>query len=435
MARLFFTLYIGMIGAIFALFFTIDLVAKRMAYDLEARDVEQTLGGYIELFQEIHVLAGSDAMFAAMQRTAKINNQLLSEVTDIKLLESKSIRNLPKPGIFHESLDPNDDEVIYFRLNVNDKVYQITPDQSAEIWRVAEMLSLAFLGGFFLITALALGIWIYLLHNKLKKLERSAIRIADGDFSARAPTTFKHRVGGLNRAFNLMAERVEQLIASHKRLTNAVAHELRTPIFRLRCQLELLEHGIDVAEHNRFVNGMDEDLTELDQMVDELLSYARMERSGGDVLVLKSHELNQWLLERHEGLERNCRKSLMLKTAKPVVIEYDERLILRALTNLIRNADKFAQQRIELSINQQAGFAVICVEDDGVGIPEADRERVFEPFERVDNARTRESGGHGLGLSIVREIVAQHEGYIQISESSLGGARIEVYLPLMLPQP
>lgn len=433
MARLFITLYLGVVIAIITLLFTVNFMIKTLVYDLEAADTAQTTIGYIEMFQEIHTLAGPDRMDLAMQRVAKLNELLVTKVTDTELLNSEKIRAIPQPGILNEmSYDSN---VLYFKLNVNDEVYELTPDKKSEYFRASQLIDRAYMGGFFLITALVLGIIIYLLHRKLKKLELSAIRIAEGDFSARAPAGFRDRVGGLSGAFNLMAERVEQLVASHKRLTNAVAHELRTPIFRLRCQLELLEHGIDVAEHHRFANGMEDDLAELDQLVDELLSYARLERSGGDVLVLQSHELNRWLLERHIGLERNCRKPLTLETAEPVVIEFDERLILRALTNLIRNADKFALQRIKISVSQQAGFGVICVEDDGVGIPEADRKRVFEPFERVDNARTRESGGHGLGLSIVREIIAQHQGRILISDSSLGGARIEIYLPLMRSLP
>ena len=433
MARLFITLYLGIVVAIFTLFFTISFMTKALFYDLEAVDTAQTTIGYMEMFQEIHNLAGPDRMHIAMNRVAELNDLLADVVTDPEILNSEKIKAIPQPGILNEMSD--DSNRLYFKLNVNDNVYQITQDENSEFFRAGQLVNKVYLGGFFLITALVLGIIIYLLHRKLKKLELSAIRIAEGDFSARAPAGFRDRVGGLSGAFNLMAERVEQLIASHKRLTNAVAHELRTPIFRLRCQLELLEYGIDIAEHHKFVNGMDEDLTELDQMIDELLSYARLERSGGDVLVLQSHELNQWLRERHTGLERNSRKSLTLETVEPVVIEFDGRLILRALTNLIRNADKFAQQQIKISVSQQAGFAVICVDDDGVGIPDADRERVFEPFERVDNARTRESGGHGLGLSIVREIIVQHGGRIQISESILGGARIEIYLPLMRSLP
>ncbi|WP_290698547.1 ATP-binding protein [Amphritea sp.] len=433
MARLFITLYLGVIVAIITLLFTVSFMTKTLLYDLDAVDTAQTTIGYMEMFQEIHNLAGPDRMHVAMNRVAELNDLLADVVTDPEILNSEKIRAIPQPGILNEM--SGDSNRLYFKLNVNDKVYEITPDKDSEFFQASQLVDRASLVGFFLITALVLGIIIYLLHRKLKKLELSAIRIAEGDFSARAPAGFRDRVGGLSGAFNLMAERVEQLIASHKRLTNAVAHELRTPIFRLRCQLELLEHGIDVTEHHKFVNGMDEDLTELDQMVDELLSYARMERSGGDVLVFQSHELNQWLRERHTGLERNSRKSLTLETVEPVVIEFDGRLILRALTNLIRNADKFAQQRIKISVSQQTDFAVICVEDDGVGIPDADRERVFEPFERVDNARTRESGGHGLGLSIVREIIVQHGGRIQISESTLGGARIEIYLPLVRSLP
>lgn len=274
-----------------------------------------------------------------------------------------------------------------------------------------------------------MGIWSYLLHRKLKKLESSAIQISQGDFSARAPMQFQHRVGNLNGAFNQMAERVEHLIASHKRLTNAVAHELRTPIFRLQCQLELLEHGQAQADHQRFVQGMEEDLNELDLMVDELLSYARMERVGMS-LDAQRLELNQWLSQQRPTLARSCQHPLAVEISEPLTAEFDPRLLMRAMTNLVRNADRYAEQRVEIRVLSEANYAVICVDDDGCGIPEQDRERVMEPFERLDTARNRQTGGHGLGLSIVREILSQHGGRLLISESPLGGARIAIYLPL-----
>ncbi|MEH6473481.1 MAG: ATP-binding protein, partial [Halopseudomonas sp.] len=383
------------------------------------------------LVDQINRLAGPEEMDKALHRAAASAGQVLTEVTDPQLLDRPAIRSLPQGGVVaHNRVwGKGDNETYYFRLLGNSKVYHTGRDPDSKLMRDADFLNQVYLWSFFLITAFAIGLWTLLLHRKLKMLERSAIQIADGDFSARAPEQYRYRVGSLNQTFNQMAQRIEQLLASHKRLTNAVAHELRTPIFRLNCQLELLQHGIDADEHHKFVEGMEEDLSELDELVNELLSYARMERSGGELKRI-SHEIAQWLTDQQSLLSRSCRKSLELNISGPIQVKFDAPLLMRALNNLVRNADNYAQNCIEIRLYQDSGDAVICIDDDGMGIPEADRERVLQPFERVDNARTRKSGGHGLGLSIVKEIVKQHQGRLSISESPLGGTRISIYLPL-----
>ncbi|MCJ8297706.1 MAG: ATP-binding protein, partial [Pseudomonadales bacterium] len=216
---------------------------------------------------------------------------------------------------------------------------------------------------------------------------------------------------------------------SHKRLTNAVAHELRTPIFRLRCQAELLEYGTSEQDHQQYIEGMEEDLTELDQLVDEMLSYARMERNE-EIFVLASYELQDWLNKHRPLLQRSCKKVLSVEVGEQISLQFDSRLLMRALSNLVRNADIHAEKSMQIRYFTLDKYAVICVEDDGSGIPEQERSRVIEPFERLDDARTRSSGGHGLGLSIVRGIAQQHGGKIIISQSSLGGACVSIYLPL-----
>lgn len=429
MARLFLTLYLGLLASIFTFFFSADYLTSEYLFDVDTEDSRQTLQGYIELLDEVHELGGAERMMAAMERSAHTNAQLLSSVTDPQLLATPELQALPRPGILMQSLDEEDEEAVYFRLAASDQIYRLTPDMDARIWKTGMMMTQGYLWGFFIVNGLCICAWVYLLQRKLKMLERSALQIADGQFSARAPVKARYRIGSLNQSFNRMAERIEQLIASHKRLTNAVAHELRTPVFRLRCQLALLEHGQSRKEHQGFVDGMEEDLTELDSMVDELLSYARLERAGLPV-ALEVFELNHWLAAQEQRLAANCRHPLVLKLADAVDCEFDPHLLLRALTNLLRNADRYAQQRVDVRLERCSGQVLICVEDDGPGIPEAERERVLEPFERLDTARDRQSGGHGLGLSIVREIMQQQGGQVEIQDASLGGARVVLSLPV-----
>ncbi len=428
MARLFLTLYIGLLASVYGFFHSADYLASEYLIDLDMMDAQHRIQGYVDLVDEIHTLAGPERARVAMERVAKTNNQIITAMTELELLTLTELQTLSPSSVEIKSQEDDREEASYFRLAVGAEVYRVEPDMDSRIWKTSRLLTQGYMLGFFIVNGLCICVWVYLLQRKLKMLERSALQIADGQFSARAPTRARYRVGSLNQSFNRMAERIEQLMASHKRLTNAVAHELRTPIFRLRCQLALLEHDQPREEHQGFVDGMEEDITELDSMVDELLSYARLERAGLPVQC-EVLELNGWLSAQEQRLAANCHHPLVLKLAEEERCEFDPHLLLRALTNLVRNADRYANQRVEIRLVVAGQWLQICVDDDGPGIPEADRQRVLEPFERLDTARDRQSGGHGLGLSIVKEIVQQHGGQVDIGDSPLGGARIVLSLP------
>jgi two-component system sensor histidine kinase RstB len=424
MARLFLSLYITIISAVFAIFFTIDYMASNYYYNVEREDIRKSVESYTGLFDQIYQLGGAELMLESMHKALKTEELLMVEVTDPEIInhpEFKLNSTFVKPNIL-EGYN------VYVHA-INNKYYEIVPDEHSQGWQAEEKLGNIYMFGFFITVALILGPWVYFLHRKLKVLELSAIKISNGEFSTRVSEKYNHKVGGLNSAFNKMAERIEQLIASHRRLTNAVAHELRTPIFRLRCQAELLEYGSSEEDHKLYIEGIEEDLSELDLLVNEMLSFARMELNQ-ELFLLEPQELQQWLANHHAILQRSCKKNFAIGLGPEVICRYDSRLLLRALSNLVRNADIHAKNNIQITHHIEGVNVVINVEDDGLGIPVQERERILEPFERLDDARTRESGGHGLGLSIVRAIVQQHNGKIMISQSVLGGACFSLYLPL-----
>jgi two-component system sensor histidine kinase RstB len=424
MARLFFTLYLTIIGAVFAIFFAIDYITSKNYYNVKEEVITKSVESYSGLFRQIYQYSDEQTMLEAMHKSLNITDLIL---TPVDKETAQNIVELQGENTFIKSKFGND-FLVYFRMHDN-KVYSVQPNKNSKSWQAERTLGKIYIFGFFFSIALILFSWVYFLQRKLKLLEDSANKMSSGDFSTRVSEQYKYRVGGLNAAFNKMAERVEQLIASHQRLTNAVAHELRTPIFRLRCQSELLEFGTPETEHNQYIEGIEEDLTELDQLVDEMLSYARMELNE-ERFQLERYELNTWINDHRIILQRSCKKSLSIEIGEKISFHFDSRLLMRALSNLVRNADIHAFSHIQIRYYLQENQVVISVEDDGSGIPETDRRRVIDPFERLDNARTRNSGGHGLGLSIVRGIAQQHGGKIFISQSDLGGACVSLYLPL-----
>jgi two-component system sensor histidine kinase RstB len=282
-----------------------------------------------------------------------------------------------------------------------------------------------------------IGLIVYLLvrqlERRLRGLESVATRIAAGGLSARATAGGADSVGRLATAFNNMAMQLQQLLTIQREMVRAVSHELRTPVARLRFGLEMLGDAQTATARRKYQEGMDNDIQELDRLVDEMLTYARLEQGAPplqfqwvDLDALLDQVLTEQALLRPEvHLQRGTPPG-----AVPVMVEGELRYLHRALQNLVTNAMRHAETRVRVSYHLTATHCQLDVEDDGPGVPEAEWERLFTPFLRLDDSRTRASGGHGLGLSIVRRIIHWHAGRALIATSdSLGGARFSLLWP------
>lgn len=425
MARIFLSLYAGLIVAIL-------LFWSMMVYlygEREQIESQRILQGYTALSGMIYEAKGEQAWLQALNMAASINLMKIEPVQPEQWLSPSELSVLKEQGSYVREQEGTLFDEYFISEAIPQAVVRVRFDADSTYWQESETAVFFVRFGLFIIIAIVLALWLWRFHSKLMQLQIAAQQLSEGNLQARAPEGFFQDVGYLNKAFNHMAERLEQLVSSHKRLTNAVAHELRTPIFRLRCQLELLYPGMEEAEIDRFAASMDEDLEELDTLVDELLSYARME-SGRQSLSLQSIEPDHWLACTIEHFSRSCPKSLryIQNEDDESAIQCDPELVRRALSNLIGNASVYASSQIQVSCFYYNDALHLVVEDDGPGIPVEDRERVFEPFERLDKSRNRASGGYGLGLSICREIAQLHQGHMTISDSALGGAKITLVL-------
>lgn len=289
----------------------------------------------------------------------------------------------------------------------------------------------------FLNAVLFLGLFSYWhsfhFENQIKQLERATNRLARGYLSARVVVTDSNSVSSLGLGFNKMAGYIERLIAIQREMVRAISHELRTPVARVRFGLQMIE---DVAQSDEFVNkqlqGIDGDIRELDELIDEILTYARLE-DGAPVVDFQLANLAQQAMQvvsdsrppegvvvSYSGLDEN----------QKIKAEIEPRYIHRAIQNLVGNACRYAQSRVSVNCEIANGICRVDVEDDGAGIPEEDRERVFTPFARLDDSRTRSSGGYGLGLSIVQRIAYWHGGRVTLKQSdALGGAHFSIVWP------
>lgn len=291
-------------------------------------------------------------------------------------------------------------------------------------WMPVQLVIMVALAALGMITVAAYFI-IHPLERKLNKMELAVRRIRGGDLSARAQVQGSDEVSQLAHAFNGMAEHIQRLIDSQREMTRAVSHELRTPVARLRFGMEMLADTDDIKQRHDQLQQLDQDVEQLNQLIDEILTYAKLEQ-GTPSLKFETFEL-AGLLERVRQETQALNTGLAIEvdaTGLDVRVEAENRYLHRVVQNLAGNAVRYAKSRVQLSGGIEGNWAWVCVEDDGPGIPEKDRARIFEPFARLDDSRTRSSGGYGLGLSIVQRIAFWHGGSVLVSQSpSLNGAR------------
>lgn len=272
--------------------------------------------------------------------------------------------------------------------------------------------------------AIVLYFWVRPHWRDLEHIRLAAQRFGDNDLGSRILLPSRSTVRSLAGHFNHMAERIEGLIANQRELTNAVSHELRTPIARLSFELDQLRQQSDPRQSRALINDMYADLGELEEMVSELLTYASLE--PGATQVTREHiEAHSWLdsvigsvaLEAEaEGVQ------LSLRTCEVDIIQIEPRFMARAVINLLRNAIRYADRRVEVSLVRFGSGYEVRVNDDGPGVPLEGRSKIFEPFLRLDASRDRRTGGFGLGLALVKRVSQWHGGQVEVLDSEWGGA-------------
>jgi signal transduction histidine kinase len=283
----------------------------------------------------------------------------------------------------------------------------------------------------YVIVALALlvpiALWSRAHWQGLQMLSRVADEVGAGQLDARARMRPSDAAYPLAQRMNAMAQRIQGLLASQKNLLHSVSHELRTPIARLEFALELAgARTTDPALAGR-IAAMEGDVAELNELVNELLSMSQLD--GARPAQRVQVDVQAMLGDCVDALHPRP-ATLTLDVAAPLgSVDGDRRLLARAVGNLLRNAQKYAAHEVALRARREGGRLEIAVEDDGPGIPDAERERVFEPFYRLDRSRDRATGGFGLGLSIAHKAIALHGGSLHVDRSTLGGARFVLRLP------
>lgn len=294
-------------------------------------------------------------------------------------------------------------------------------------------LHLPLLVGLMIVLSLIIYLIMRSIEARMARLELAATRIASGRLETRVKVESGDFLGRVGMAFNGMANQVQTLLRGQQEMIRAVSHELRTPVARIRFAVQMVEDMTDQPAIRRQLQGIDADIAELDELVDEILTYARL---GGETI--NGAELEMALVECRAMAERvidtlsPLHKGLRLTLDPGADIELyaEPRYLQRALQNLVGNACRYGKSQVVIRLCDEPNLVRIDVEDDGPGIPLEARGDIFKPFARLDDSRARSSGGYGLGLSIVQKIVAGHGGSVTVDTSpALGGARFTLLIP------
>jgi signal transduction histidine kinase len=430
--RLFFRFFVLVMLSITAATFVIYFVFARLFGDPVEDIARRQAAAQIFLIEQYVDQAPSDEWLGRLNKVREVSDVRFDL---IPLAEARAAFSGARRAALERGdivLDPAH-KAFYRRVDLNGQRYIGSDDEVLRAGRLPIDLGRAFTmeAVRYVIVALALlapiALWSRRHWQGLQMLARTADEFGAGQLSARARMRPSDAAYPLAERMNAMAARIQELVEAQKTLLHSVSHELRTPIARLEFALELLAGRTGDPALVKRIQAMEGDLAELNALVNELLSMSRLDGAG--TAQRETIAVDDLLRECADGLHPRPERLSCNGNAALGEIEGDRRLLVRAIGNLLRNAQKYAAHEVALVARRADGQLEIAVEDDGPGIPEEQRERVFEPFYRLDRSRDRATGGFGLGLSIAQKAVALHGGTLHVERSALGGARFVIRIP------
>jgi len=278
---------------------------------------------------------------------------------------------------------------------------------------------------------LALSLWwfSFSLYRQTHHLAKVTQAIGQGNFDVSANEQAPLPLNHMAQSLNTMAAKLKSLIQQQDAMSIAASHELKTPINNLRFALDMTRSIKDMDSMHQHIQEMDQDLDSLEELTHELISFSQLGKARQlQKQTIRPLPLLNSICERLVKL--SPRLNIEIECAAQLSLSADEKLLRWALNNLIVNSQKYAKKQILIRAYSTDKSVIFEVHDDGIGIPEAYRESIFLPFARVDDSRSRQSGGHGLGLSIVERIAHNHAGKVNVASSPLGGALFILALPI-----
>jgi signal transduction histidine kinase len=424
MTRLFFRFYLGVLFVLFSAAVVQNLITQKQNASHNLQVIEEALSGGVRLARDT---------FSAFPQIER--HELLREVQSrfsypVEIVPFSSVPEQAasrlaagKDVVFHYGKQGG---MLTTSLAGTSDVLSFGPlPQFASPSQMELLIGLVVV---LAVTAVAIALLLRPVAQQFRLIESTAMQLAAGDFSARVDERKVASTRTLAQAFNYMAGRTESLLRTQRELLQAVSHELRTPLSRIQFATDLIRTSKTDAERETRLKSVEDATEELNALVGELLQYVRIETSEPrfqltDIDLLP---LLRGLIEKTTVLhpEKAFEIGDSLKLNQPTV-HADRSGLERAFGNLLNNAGQQAATKIMIDAKDSADCVDLMIDDDGPGIAEADRERVFEPFVRLNQSGT----GTGLGLAIVRRIATLHGGKVYAAGNVMGGCRMHISLP------
>lgn len=269
--------------------------------------------------------------------------------------------------------------------------------------------------------------------SPINRMTKTAKAIKEGDLTARTKLQGEDEIARLGETFDEMADSIERDRELERRLTTDVAHELRTPLMAIQSTVEAMVDGVFEADEER-LETVNSEVQRLSRLVDAILKLSRLENRSTPMKkeVVDVGELITGIVATHEAFVADSGLTLTYEMEDGVRVMGDADMIRQATANLISNAVRYTPEGGHITVRVRKGdiMASIVVQDTGIGLSPDEAKMVFSRFWRADAGRTRESGGLGIGLSVVKEIVDRHNGWVQVEGRKGEGACFTIHIPL-----
>ena len=283
-----------------------------------------------------------------------------------------------------------------------------------------------------------LGALLYstLLARPLKQITTSINEISQGDMSVKLNMHGFSEISSISDSFNQMIDVIRNQDTARQEFVSNVSHELKTPIASMKVLADSLlsQEGMPEEIYREFLGDITNEIERMTKIINDLLSMVKMDKNTSQVEVVNTsiNDLLEQLLKRLRPIAAERNIELIYESYRPVMADIDETKMSIALNNLIENAIKYNYDDgwVRVTLNADHKFFYVTVQDSGVGIPEDVQDNVFERFYRVDKARSRDTGGTGLGLSLTRSAVLLHRGSIKLYSKEKEGTTFTVRIPL-----
>lgn len=433
MNRAFISLYFFIVASVVLLGWGLNQFWETLAPEQEASAEVRALFNLVERDLLIHQ-PNTDYQQQIQQLSADLQITLQVLALD-DVAQSEATHELHAGKILAASGDGN--IIWYKRLANTDQVLMlVVPQADDQESPLYDLLLIVFYLGI----ALAIYLWVWPLSRDSKKLEVQTRTMGKDGVPQTLDISPTSTLYPLALAFNHMAQRLRELIASHREMTNAVSHELRTPLARMKFALAMIDEKKLGDKDQRQLRSLELDIAEMESLISSLLMYAGFEQKTQRLEQTAGH-MNDLLDEIQLRFSRHNERNLQLiidDAGNNAVVYCEWKLMETVLQNLINNAARYTQSSILVEIRHTDNEYIIAVEDDGPGIPIEKRLRVFDSFVRLYHEESSANekfngsatGGFGLGLAIVKRIMQWHRGRAEFIEpQQLGGARAQVRWP------